>query len=386
MVEQVAAFTDTYLPTVNGVTYTVRSWRERFRRLGGRMPVVFPASSYDPGPAEHPVGSVPFPFYDGFRLGGPRVPRALSNGDDIEVVHAHTPFALGLAASRFARSHSLPLVATYHTPAAAYAEYLAPHERVANGIRRLATGYERWFYERADLVVAPSSTARRHLRERVGVSTPIRVVSNGVDLERFHPREVTDFRARHGLEEDRPLIGYTGRHGQEKRLEELIDAVARLTETRRSNGLAEPLLVLGGDGPAREALEQRARDHGLEARFLGFLERADLPSLYAVLDVFAHPSPVETQGIVALEAIASGTPVVAAAAGALNETVDAGVTGLHYDPGDTGSFGRALQTALEGRSTLEAGCLDVRPTLGVERSVEQVRRLYASLVESGTLG
>jgi hypothetical protein len=85
----VAAFTDTYLPTVNGVTYTVQSWRERWCDRGGRMDVVYPGTDgYDPQDGEHPVRSLPFPFYDGFRLGSPTVPEAVR---DVDLVHAHTP-------------------------------------------------------------------------------------------------------------------------------------------------------------------------------------------------------------------------------------------------------------------------------------------------------
>ncbi|PSP70337.1 glycosyl transferase family 1, partial [Halobacteriales archaeon QH_9_66_26] len=81
MPPDVAAFTDTYLPTVNGATYTIRTWRERWLDRGGRMDVVYPGSSHDPAVGEHPVGSLPFPFYEGFRLGAPTVPDAVRDAD-----------------------------------------------------------------------------------------------------------------------------------------------------------------------------------------------------------------------------------------------------------------------------------------------------------------
>ncbi|WP_252700164.1 glycosyltransferase [Natronosalvus vescus] len=379
MVDQVAAFTDTYLPTVNGVTYTVSTWQERFHRLGGQMAVVFPDGDYDPGDLEFPVRSLPFPFYDGFRLGQPTVPNGLSRPD---VVHAHTPFALGLAGSRYARTQDIPLVASYHTPAAEYAGYVTPRGRLTRLLQTAATAYERWFYDRADLVIAPSRAAREHVRERVGISTPVAVVSNGVDLERFRPvpEEAGSFRAHHGLESanDRLLIGYTGRHGHEKCLEELIDAVAGFGGAVESRAVT---LVLAGDGPARPALERRAAARGVDARFLGFLERSELPAFYASLDAFAFPSPVETQGLVALESIATGTPVVAVDAGALTETVEDGVTGIHYERGDLESFRDGIRAVLEHREQLAANCLERREALGVDRSIDRVRELYESLLE-----
>ena len=95
----VAVFTDTYLPTVNGVTYTVQSWSERWRDRGGRMDVVYPRSEHVPERYEYPVASAPFPFYDGFRVGAPCVPSAVRDAD---LVHAHTPFGVGLAGLRLA--------------------------------------------------------------------------------------------------------------------------------------------------------------------------------------------------------------------------------------------------------------------------------------------
>ncbi|ERH12194.1 MAG: hypothetical protein J07HB67_01208, partial [halophilic archaeon J07HB67] len=214
----VAAFTDTYLPTVNGVTYTVRTWCERWRERGGRMAVVFPgAPGYEPGPEadEHPTRSVGFPFYEGFRLGLPAVPTPVRRADP-SVIHAHTPFALGLSALYLARRTDTPLIASYHTPTAEYADYLAAGP-IATAVEGVAERYERWFMNRASVVVAPSEPARDHLRE-VGVTTPVRIVPNGVDAEFFAPAgrgATTAFRARHGLPEG-PLVGYTGRHGYEK--------------------------------------------------------------------------------------------------------------------------------------------------------------------------
>jgi glycosyltransferase involved in cell wall biosynthesis len=195
------------------------------------------------------------------------------------------------------------------------------------------------------------------------------VVPNGIDIERFRPVDPAAFLRRQGLDEDRPLVGYTGRHGYEKRLEDLIDAAATLDAT----------LVFGGDGPAREDLEARARSRGVDARFLGFLDRTDLPAFYSALDVFQFPSPVETQGLVALEANACGTPVVAANEGALADTVLDGVTGYHYETGDVDGLRAVTRRALANRETLEEGCLDRRPATSVEHAVDALADLYRSI-------
>jgi len=365
----VVAFTDTYLPTVNGVTYTVSAWRDRWTARGGRMDVVYPdGDGYEPAPGEHPVASVPFPYYDGFRLGVPRLPRAVRELD-VDVVHAHTPFALGLAALRLARRTGAPLVASYHTPTGEYADYLSDREPVERVIAGASRRYERWFFRRVDAVVAPSAATRRYLEESVGTDTPVEVVPNGVDLDLFRPVDATGFRERHGLDGDRPLVGYTGRHGYEKRLSDLIEAGSRL----------DARVVLGGDGPARADLEARADELNVDACFLGFLDRADLPAFYSALDAFVLPSPVETQGLVALEANACGTPVVGADEGALADTVDEGVTGYRFGTGDVAALCDAVRRTLAERERLAEGCLARREGTGVDRAVDRLAAVYGGL-------
>jgi glycosyltransferase involved in cell wall biosynthesis len=367
--QSVAAFTDTYHPTVNGVTYTVAAWRDRWTDRGGRMAVVYPdAGGYTPGPDEYPVRSLPFPYYDGFRLGLPRVPRGVRDRG-VDVVHAHTPFALGVAALRLGRAADAPVVANYHTPTGEYADYLADREWVEDGLARLSTAYERWFFARVDAVVAPSQATRRHLVQTVGTDTRVEVVPNGIDTDRFRPVDPGAFLRRYGLDGEETIVGYTGRHGYEKRLADLVDAAAGLDAT----------LVFGGDGPARGDLEARASERGVDARFLGFLDRDELPGFYSALDVFGFPSPVETQGLVALEANACGTPVVAPDDGALADTVLDGVTGYHYATGDVEGLRAATERALADRESLERGCLDRREATSVDHAVDALADLYRSL-------
>lgn len=368
---QVAAFTDTYLPTINGVTYTVRTWRDCWESQGGRMDVIYPGSRYTPEAGEHPVGSIPLPFYDGFRIGTPRVPESVR---DVDLVHAHTPFGLGLAALRLARSLSVPLIASYHTPTAEYAGYLTDVPPVEGIVRDTAASYENWFLEQAETVVVPSETTAETVESRTSGNHDVEVVSNGVDTSLFEPTDVGELRKRYALPEDELLVGYTGRHGHEKELETIVDAVASLDR--------DVTLVFGGDGPARDRIETRSRDRDVEAEFLGFLDRSELPAFYSLLDVFAFPSPVETQGLVALEAIACGTPVAGVDAGGLRDSIDDGETGFTAPPGETAAFRAAIAATLEDRDRLRKGCLDKRPELSVERSIDRLDNVYTSLLQS----
>lgn len=362
----VAAFTDSYLPTVNGVTYTVSTWHDRWQSRGGEMPVVYPRADYDAGPAEHSVPSLRFPFYEGYRMALPRTPSAVADLD-VDVVHAHTPFGLGLAGLRFAHKHDLPFVASYHTPTAEYANYVVP-DAATGVVRGASERWERWFLDHADLVLTPSERTRDHVWD-LGVDAPVEPLPNGVDIQTFHPVDTDDFLARHDLPADEALVGYTGRHGYEKRLSDLLAAAEGLDAT----------VVFGGDGPARDDLEAEARERDADVRFLGFLDREELPAFYSALDAFAFPSPVETEGLVALEANACGTPVAGVNAGALTETVDDGETGYHYEPGDIDGFREAIERTLDERERLAQNCLSRREVISVERAIDDLEELYGEL-------
>ncbi|MHB9285972.1 glycosyltransferase [Halobacteriales archaeon Cl-PHB] len=359
----VVAFTDTYLPTVNGVTYTVKTWQERWEARGGQMDVVYPGSDHSPDDCEHPVRSVSFPFYEGYRLGLPQVPDRVSDAD---VIHAHTPFGVGVGGLRLARSTDAPVVASYHTPTSEYAAYVSVNGVVEKAIRRGAASYEQWFLEKADVVVVPSEETGRHVTEELGVNRDVEVIPNGVDTEFFQP-VAGDLRDRFDLPEG-PLVGYTGRHGYEKNLELLVEAVASMDDP--------PTLAFGGDGPAREDLEAAAAAHDLDAHFLGFLDRDDLPAFYAALDVFAFPSPVETQGLVALEANACGTPVAGVDAGALADTIEDGRNGYRAEAVDVDAFRGAIEATLAERETLAENCLASREETSVEHAVDRLRAVY----------
>lgn len=363
----VAVFTDTYLPTVNGVSYTVRTWRDRWLQRGGRMPIVYPnTDERSADDDEYPVSSAPFPFYSGFRIAGPEVPDAVRDASP-DLVHAHTPFTLGLAGRRLASKLNVPFVVSYHTPAGEYAGYLS--DTFSDLIRRVANRYERWYFESADAVIVPSETAASAVE--VG-DTPVYVISNGVDTARFRPANesaVDDFRDRYSIP-DGPLVGYTGRHGYEKRLGDIIAATGELDVS----------VVVAGDGPARTELRRQASERQ-NVVFPGFLDRDELAAFYTALDTFVFPSPVETQGLVALESIACGTPVVAADRGALTETVTDGETGTHFRCGDVDDLRAAISRVLADSDLLPTRFRERRRQLCVEGSIDELEAVYEAVLD-----
>jgi glycosyltransferase involved in cell wall biosynthesis len=274
-----------------------------------------------------------------------------------------------MAGKRLASEIDAPFVASYHTPTAEYAEYVAFNDVLESAVQSSAEQYERWFLDRAETVIAPSERTAAYIRG-LGVDVRVRALSNGVDTDFFAPPADSDFRERYDLPGG-PLVGYTGRHGHEKCLGDILTACEGLDVT----------VVFGGDGPARDELEAAASNTSLDVRFLGFLDRAELPELYAALDVFAFPSPVETQGLVALEANCCGTPVAGVDAGALSDTIDDGVTGYSYAKDDMDGFQRAIERVLDERERLEQHCLDRRETVSVEHAVDELTEIYESVLQ-----
>lgn len=366
---RVAAFTDTYRPTVNGVTYTVSTWSDRWNSTDGSMPVVYPASSHIPSASEHPVRSVPLPLYTGFRIGLPKIPAAVREAD---IVHAHTPFGLGLAGVALSRRSGIPFVVSYHTPTPEYTGYVSGSPPIRAGLRSMAKQYESWFLDRADRIIVPTTATMGVLPDSISRDR-VSVISNGVDIDHFEPspESANALRSQFDIPTDHFVIGYTGRHGHEKQLQVAIDAIAELE--------MDCTLILAGDGPARSTLGDRAESSTAEVIFPGFLDREQLPGLYTLFDCFVFPSPIETEGLVALEAIACGTPVVGARAGALPETISEGETGYTATPGDVIAFRAAISSALTNRESFSKNCLDKRSSLAVEQSITELENVYSSV-------
>jgi glycosyltransferase involved in cell wall biosynthesis len=340
--------TDQYAPMVGGVPTVTSDLAAGLSERGHAVTVVAPSTrrpgrggGLPAGPARDGVtvefrGSLPWPWYEGQRLG--LLPRArareLMTGFAPDVVHVHSPLTLGVAARAAARRQRVPVVYTNHYlplnvwPAAAR----GPERDSARQRVRDAAFYAclTRFANRCDHVTAPTATALRLLRDH-GLRAPSQPVSNGVDLNRFAPgpRDAA-LRSRLALPADRPVVLAVGRLSPEKRADVLIAAMARLTA-----GPAAPLLVLAGAGPDAERLRSLARHYGVadQVRFPGFVPDADLPGLYRLADVFAIMSEAELQSLATMAAMASGLPVVAAGAGALGELVHTGENGFLVRPG-----------------------------------------------------
>jgi glycosyltransferase involved in cell wall biosynthesis len=335
---RVGLFTNNYLPFRGGVTTAVETLRQGLEALGHHAWVFAPASQQ---PHADPrfvfrYPSIPAPTYPGFSLPLPvsarlgRLARAL----DLDVVHVHHPFLLGVTGRRLARRQRRPLVFTYHTRYEKYAHYVPLPPRL---VRSLAVRLACRFAQSADLVVAPSDHVADTLRRR-GVRAPVAVIPTGVDLDVFSPGSRERARRRLGLPMDSLICLYTGRLDREKSLERVLDAFESVAAA-----VSTATLHLVGRGSHGPALEQRAASSraGRRIVFHGGLAREVLPDYYRAADLFLFASETETQGLVLAEAHACALPAVAVRASGVDEVVTDGETGL-LTKGETGEMADAV--------------------------------------------
>ena len=329
-------FTEVYHPIVNGIVASIDGLADGLRALGHEVYCFAPrVPGYEEtdGPV-YRMPSLPLPIQTSYRLTVPLVNRRNRHAiiNRLNVLHAHSPFVTGWMAVRYARRLRIPLVYTYHTRLEEYAHYV-PFE--ANATRRAASTLTRNFANLADAVIVPTPAMRERLFE-LGVTVPVEVIPSGIDLRRFGAgTRSAHLRASAGVREGERMLLFVSRLAREKNVEMLIDAVAKCPEPVR--------LVIAGDGPEREALEDFAGRVGAARRvtFLGAVERDRLPDLYASADAFVFPSVTETQGLVLAEALAAGAFVLAADAPQNREVV--GAAGRVIAP-SADAFAQAMAT------------------------------------------
>lgn len=313
---RVAVVAETFHPVVNGVSNSVARVLEHLDRCGHQAMVIAP----EPGPASFrgvPVVRVPSfrpPMYRSVHIGRPRTQLGSVLADfGADLVHLASPALLGYAGARAAAELAVPAVAVFQTD---LASYLASYH--LQPIRSYVWHHLRRLHGLCALTLAPS-TATVWMLRRQGI-VPVARWGRGVDVDAFNPAHRSQPLRRVLAPGGEAIVGYVGRLAPEKRVH-LLRPVSRLPGVR---------LVVVGDGPSRAALQRRLP----EATFLGFRRGRELSELYASLDVFVHPGAEETFCQAVQEALASGVPVIAPAAGGPLDLVRHGENGWLWSGAD----------------------------------------------------
>ena len=311
----VLMLSDVYFPRINGVSTSIQTFRATLAALGIRVTIVAPeyagtdiVADAASGIVRLPSRSVPLDPED--RLMQWRLladlDRRLASAD-FDLIHIQTPFAAHYAGLRLARARGIPCVATYHTH---FEEYLFHYIRFLpkGALRSAARWLARHQCNALDAVVVPSQPMAATLRD-YGVNTPLHVIPTGLPESQFVRGDGARFRQAWEIGPDRKVALFVGRAAFEKNIGFLLEMIAL---ARRQQ--PQLMLVIAGEGPARPALRRQAAALHIEdhVRFVGYLPReGGLRDCYAAADVFTFASQTETQGLVLLEAMAIGLPVLA---------------------------------------------------------------------------
>jgi 1,2-diacylglycerol 3-alpha-glucosyltransferase len=381
---------DVYFPRVNGVSTSIRTFRRELQALGHEVMVVAPQYP-QPAPADEDgivrIASCGVPLDPEDRLMRSRALRELParlGTQSFDLVHIQTPFAAHYAGLRIARELGVPCVATYHTFFEEYLYHYVPFAPRAL-MRALARGFSRRQCNQLDALVVPSRAMLSTLT-RYGVRSPMTILPTGVSLGELAGGDGAAFRKLHGIPMDRPLLVHIGRVAFEKNIDFLLRVLLRV-RMRHPNAL----LLIAGEGPALLHLQSLARSLLLDdnVKFVGYLDRAtNLLDCYRAGDVFVFASRTETQGLVLLEAMALGVPVVAIGEMGTLDILEAG-EGALVAPADEQGFADAICSLLDSpplRQRLATEGRRYAAHWGAARQAERLAEFYAGVVNAQARG
>jgi len=321
---RIGVFTDTYSPQINGVVTSINTFIHELEKRGHKVYIFAPhVKGAEKKDNIFYFKSFKYPMSPEHQLaystsGHMKAFRELN----LDIIHSHTPFTVGLLAIFLAKQYQIPLVHTYHTLFTEYVHYIPFGEKIGLHFSRNAS---KRYCQKCDLVIVPSYCMRKELQD-YGVTQEIDVIPTGVILD--HESKDTRDKIRKNLQIDptTKVLLYMGRIAKEKNIEFLLRVYYDILKARKNI-----LFVIIGDGPYRDHIEKRAKDLGLTKNilFTGYIsEKKILANWLKAADVFTFSSLSETQGLVILEAMLQGTPVVAVDSMGVSDVINDNKGGL----------------------------------------------------------
>jgi 1,2-diacylglycerol 3-alpha-glucosyltransferase len=322
---RILMISDVYFPRINGVSTSIKTFREELTELGHEITLIAPAypnhTETDPDIIRIPSRYLIIDPED--RLMKRKMISALKGelaNKHFDVLHIQTPFMAHYAGIELSKSLNIPRVVTYHTHFEEYLYHYLPF--IPKPMMRFVA---RWFNRQqcndVDSVIVPS-TAMLDILKKYDIHKPIEIIATGIDERFFTPGNGKHFREKYNIEPGRKVLVHIGRLAHEKNIDFLLHM---LVELKRSQ--PEILLVIAGEGPAKEHLNKLTKTLGIENNllFVGYLDReSSLLDCYCAGDIFIFSSKTETQGLVLLEAMAQKVPVVSLAILGTKDILDAG--------------------------------------------------------------
>jgi glycosyltransferase involved in cell wall biosynthesis len=387
---RVLKISDVYFPRVNGVSTSIQTFAREFVGLGHEVTLLAPDYGREAALSEPfdiirlPSRYFPFDPEDRIvRWGRIRKHHARLDAAGFDLVHIHTPFIAHYAGQALARRLGVPVVASYHT---FFEQYLDKYVPLVPGawMRYVARRFSAAQCGDVDALAVPSN-AMLDVLVRYGVRTTAEVVPTGIDLGQFHRGDGAGFRRRYGIPAERPMLLYVGRLAFEKNCDFLLRMLVRVRAA-----VPDVLLVIAGEGPARRQLEGLVQTLGItdQVRFVGYLNRdGSLEDCYAAADAFVFASRTETQGLVLLESLALGTPVIATAEMGTREVLKDGAGCLiaEDDEADFADKTVRVLTDMALRASLVAGARPYAERWSARAMAERMLGLYQRVCRTAGL-
>lgn len=335
----IGLFTDTFRPRVNGVTVSVETFTKEFEKLGHKVYIFAPRF---PNYADKrfnviriPSHKVPFDPED--RIANPFIleTRMILNkikSLKLDVIHTQTPFTLGIEGLIYGKYLEIPVIHTYHTLFVSYVHYLWFLPEVIS--KSLAKTLSRIYCNNCDFNIVPSTEIMKELL-LYKVSKPIDVIPTGITDKFFVKGDSIKFRKKFNISEDKRMLLYLGRLGKEKNIPFLINVFEKLTKKHK-----DIIFVIGGRGPEEEHIRRLILKKHLQDKIflLGYFHFQDLIDCYASSYLFIFASVTETQGLVLLEAMAQGKPVVAVGRKGVIDVLKNNTGGFLVEPDEKGFY------------------------------------------------
>ena len=382
---KIGIFTETFLPQVNGVVVSQCNINRELIKRGHEISV-FTIGKNDEridGYNVYRLKGKPFKPYPEYMFMIPNhYAWKLMKSKNLDIIHSRTPFPLGVVAKRLSQRTDKPIVGTFDTPITEYVHYIPflgsaqPSKYFLEGIARK---WMKKYYGWCDIVTAPSETTKNKLLSW-GFEDNIEVVSNGIDTRKFNQKNKDGKIKKKFCPNGEKLILHVGRITKEKRVGQLLE-IAKMLDKR---GTKFKLLIVGG-GPELENIKNKTKYLGLQDKiiFPGYISQKELPKYYASADIFLTSSVVETQGLVLLESLASGLPVVGADAEAIPELIKDGKNGFLFNLSKPEDAAALVENVLADdglRKRLAKNC----PASVKEHSIQSVgtriEKIYKNLV------
>ncbi|HEX2997089.1 MAG TPA: glycosyltransferase family 4 protein [Anaerolineales bacterium] len=378
----IAFFTNYYHPVVNGVVRSVASFRDVLMKQGHNVFVFAQADDTykDTEPFIFRYPSLPLPgdIATAFPI-SPFVDQLLPTLK-LDVIHTHHPVLLGQTAARKAAELDLPLIFTFHTQYWEYTHYVPfPQEAIQEFLKNAVHRWLRDFMQKCQHIIIPSESLKEILVKNYGLEERYTVIPTGMDLEQYQCADWKSLRKEKGWDNETVIVSI-GRLGSEKNWDTVLQAFAKVC-------LQYPdlRLVLIGDGPARQDLESLASELGVAERvtFTGTLPFTDVPCYLTAADLFTFASVTETQGLVTIEAMAAGLPVVAVNGSGTRDIIDHGEQGFLVE-NDADALAEGIKKLLSNPQQMKrfsSNALKKAGTFDVNRLGKQLIDVYEQAIQ-----